>query len=255
MKILASIPKKIINFTSVNLEDFNDELKHFGDDYLGGQAIREALRSRMLTNIIPDYKSNVYDTATIDDVYISNLVNIGNDSYKGATISKNLEYLDVLKNSGINTVIDLQGYDKLEKACQEKNLDYFVYKVEDDYWQNPIFHSDDELIKKKTKELSELSLTKADFDKFLEQYKEKIQNERQEFLQGFAKLIKKMNEGHFYISCEFGEYRTPNILALNTMFNPNWSGKKTVLNNNYLSDFFNNMYKNLTEKDKIMLKN
>ena len=250
MKILSSMPVKILNFTSEKINNLSDDCRNFGNDYIDGAAIREALRSRMLSKILPDYSSDIYKNSKLQDVYIPNFADIGNNSYKGATLAMNLKYLDTLKNSGVNTVIDLEGYRALENACKEKNIDYYCYKVGNDFWQNPIFHSNSELIADKILELSKKSFTTKEFENEMILYKKEITKQRREFMDKFIDLTKKLNEGSFYISCQYGEYRTPNILALNSRFNPKWSGKKCELEDKFLADFFDNMANNLTKEDK-----
>lgn len=72
-------------------------------------------------------------------------------------------------------------------------------------------------------------------------------------MKNFIDLIDVINKDSFYIGCEFGEYRTPNILALNTFFNPHWKGKKVYPTSEFVYTKLKNMYNNLTPEDKVKL--
>lgn len=47
--------------------------------------------------------------------------------------------------------------------------------------------------------------------------------------------------------------RTSNILALNSYFNPKWSGKITYPQNEFVLKSMRNMYNNLSDIDKVHL--
>ena len=252
-----------IRFTADRKLDelYDDNLVHnFTEEdecYSHDAKIRDAIRAHMYSRFLPSYgpevgRSNAY-AETLEDLYIPNLQKISIDSYRGATLAKNIQYLEVLKKQNMKTVIDLVGYFGLEHACQANNIDYHKYPVSADYWGHPIFRTDAELRAEKMKMLSSLELSEGEYNQALKQHDYNVQFDRRIFMRDFCKLVDTINKGAFYIGCEFGEYRTPNILALNTYFNPSWSGKKTYPTSEFIYDKMKNMYLNLTEEDKVNL--
>ncbi len=263
MRIYSISPYKI-NFSSngPKFEDYRDEseLRNFAeDDGFDGhdRAVRDAIRAHMYAQFLPNYgiderKVSSY-ARTIDDVYIPNLMKIGNGSYRGSTLAKNLNLVELLPRSGVRTLIDLVGYNSLERECDKQKVQYVRYPVEADYWAHPIFKKDITLIEDYKSELLKHPMTKEEKEKDFSRFREMINLERREFMQNFIELISTMKTGHFYIACEHGEYRTPNILALNSYFNPNWMGEATKPTSEFMYANMKNMYLNMTEKEKSRL--
>ena len=219
--------------------------------------IRDAIRAHMYAQFLPAYgqevgRSNRY-AESLDDVFIPNLQKIGQNSYRGSTLAKNLQYLELLRKSNVHTVIDLVGYLGLESACKSNGVDYVRYPVSADYWANPIFMTDSELRENKEKELSKLGLSQDEYKTAMKKHEFSVIYERSLFMKNFIDLIDVINKDSFYIGCEFGEYRTPNILALNTFFNPHWKGKKVYPTSEFVYTKLKNMYNNLTPDDKVKL--
>ncbi len=225
-------------------------------DDIDSAKLRDALRERMYSQFLTydNYDKKVPDYAkTLDDVYILNLQNIGANSYKGATLANNIDYLDLLKHSNVSTVIDLAAFNNLRAECKQRNIGYYRYTVTPDFWANPIFADNQSLLCEKICELQEKALTKEEFSSELDKFKTKIMKERADFMKNFEELLSVMSQGNFYISCELGENRTPNILALNTYFNPNWHGDKIQPTRGFVKNCIKNMYNNLTVEDKAKL--
>lgn len=264
MKILPLLVNNNIRFTSDykydNLEEDNNVHNFLIDEeenYSHDSYVRDAIRAHMYSQFLPNYglgtgRSNAY-ASSIEDVYIQNLQKLDTSCYRGASLSKNLQYIPLLVKSKVYNVIDLVGYYDLEHKCKEYNIDYLRYPVSADYWANPIFRTDAELLTEKKEKLAKLGLSKAEYDKEISLYKRDIDYERKLFMKNFLTLIDTINKNNFYIGCEFGEYRTPNILALNTYFNPHWKGKKTYPTSEFVYTKMKNMYLNLTAEDKIRL--
>ena len=59
-----------------------------------------------------------------------------------------------------------------------------------------------------------------------------------------------MDQGNFYIGCEFGEIRTGNILTLFSHFNPRWEGDVVEPREEYMYNFMRNFFRNLTADAK-----
>ena len=263
MRILPLQMNKITPSFGVKLDDLYDDnqVHNFtqdDDECCSHDAkIRDAIRAHMYAQFLPAYgqevgRSNRY-AETLDDVFIPNLQKIGQNSYRGSTLAKNLQYLELLRKSNVHTVIDLVGYFGLESACKSNGVDYLRYPVSADYWANPIFMTDSELRENKEKELSKLGLSQDEFNKAMKKHEFSVIYERSVFMKNFIDLIDVINKDSFYIGCEFGEYRTPNILALNTFFNPHWKGKKVYPTSEFVYTKLKNMYNNLTPEDKVKL--
>ena len=263
MRILPLQMNKITPSFGVKLDDLYDDnqVHNFtqdDDECCSHDAkIRDAIRAHMYAQFLPAYgqevgRSNRY-AETLDDVFIPNLQKIGQNSYRGSTLAKNLQYLELLRKSNVHTVIDLVGYFGLESACKSNGVDYLRYPVSADYWANPIFMTDSELSENKEKELSKLGLSQDEFNKAMKKHEFSVIYERSVFMKNFIDLIDVINKDSFYIGCEFGEYRTPNILALNTFFNPHWKGKKVYPTSEFVYTKLKNMYNNLTPEDKVKL--
>ncbi len=246
--------------TAIKFEDYQDEneLCSFTNDCdcdCPDKKIREAIRAHIYSQFMPNYgdddKHNYSYARTIDDVFIPNLRKIGCNSYRGATLAKKPHLVELLSKSDITTVIDLVGYRTFEDACAKNNIEYFAYPVDASFWAHPIFKNDESLIH----EFKENNSLESDCieQQELDNYKEKINIERREFMDKFIKLTEVMQNGHFYISCEHGEYRTPNVLALNTYFNARWNGNFIKPTNKFLYDSMKNMYLNLTPNEKLRL--
>lgn len=260
MKIYGITPFKI-NFCSngPKFEDYQDEceLRNFAeDDGFDGhdRTVRDAIRAHMYAQFLPNYgiderKVSSY-ARTLDDVYIPNLKKIGQSSYRGSTLAKNLNIVELLPRSGVRTMIDLVGYHKLEQECNEQKVNYVKYAVEADYWAHPIFKKDVTLIEDYKHEMLKYPMTSKEKEKDFVRFKEMINLERREFMREFIEIIKTMKSGHFYIACEHGEYRTPNILALNSYFNPTWTGENTKPTSEFMYKSMKNMYLNMTDDEK-----
>ena len=254
-----------LNFKShTKFEDYTDEdeLFNFTDDYdSDDKKVRDAIREHMYANFLTRdvfvNPKNAY-ADSIKDLNIPNLEEIGENSYRGATLAKHLHAVELLKRSGVSNVIDLVGYENLEIACNDNKIQYTKYPVDNFYWANPIFDNE-----KEARENFKKGLIEATFPEHINEdipdecfeHEFKIRDieislGRRIFMDNFIDLVHKMQNGHFYISCEHGELRTPNILAMNTYFNPKWTGVKTKPTDENHYEKMKNMYLNMTENEK-----
>lgn len=263
MKILPNLfpyIKFTSNYKYDNLEE-NGAIHNYSlnDDYSFDYdaQVRDAIRAHMYSRIFPyvgkdEYKSSSY-TTSLSEMCIPNLQKIGDNCYRGSSLVYNMDAIPILKKSGVYTVIDLAGKHSLEVDCKKAGVSYFDYNVDSFYWSNPMFRRDEDLLAEKRENLSKLGLTKTEMEMELEDYKLDIDIARRQFMRKFFELVSEINYGSFYICCDCGEYRTPNILALNTFFNPRWRGVKTYPTNDFIYDKIRVMYENLSEKDKFRL--
>lgn len=205
----------------------DDELSYWGDD------VRHSMRNKIYgdvfgTNIKKETTNETKLAEKLDDVYILNFHNIGNSSYSGESLVHNPEYFDLLKKSGVKRVIDLVDKPELRDLCEKYNIDYYFYDMNLDYGKLPIFSN-----------MSNSECTNL------------VKKENTQFIKGLKKLIDVVNQGNFYMSCEYG-YRTMNCLSLVTLFNPNWNGAKIDPTKEF-TQRIGNMFKNLTDEHKQIL--
>lgn len=247
---------KVSDFKGLWTDEYDGYFGDDGDPY--GSSARDIMRERLYANVgIPSVSEKTLKSNplafTLNDVHIQNFRVLGNSSYSGECLMHHPDYLKLLIPSGVIRVIDLRDKKGLKEACEENNVEYYSYSTAWGYGGQSIFKKDKDLIKEETDKLAKLGLTKKEFDENIERYKSQIQDERTEYVRKLAKLIDVVNEGHFYMSCEYGEYRTVNCLALVSAFNPDWRGAKIAPNSEYV-DKIKNMYENLTPEHKKILK-
>ncbi len=235
-----------------NVHDFylDPEERCFNNDAKVRDALRAHIYSRIFPQVWQEVDSSMIGATSLDDAYIPNLQKIGENAYRGASLARYKNCIPLLRKSGVFSVIDLAGNPYLKKACDNENLDYYGFDVECGFWSNPMFKDDKELLTNKKKELNKLGLSQSEIEIELENYKSDIEIGRKNFMIRFKKLIDKMNKGAFYICCDCGDYRTPNVLALNTFFNPKWGGIRTYPTDVYMYDLIKNMYNNLSMENK-----
>ena len=142
-----------------------------------------------------------------------------NNIYRGQTLVEKPDYLEVIKQKGIKTIVDLVGYGKTyENAAKNAGLDYFVFNIYKNWW---------------------------DVSDITPKIKDKL-----------VQFFKKMQEGNIYIGCQHGSNDTDVAFILNDFFNPVLEGKaKTKIKPND-SDFpvkLNTIYDLLTKEDKKLL--
>lgn len=218
---------------------------------------REKMRAHMLEGFmgtgVEESDCIVRYAGCLEDTNIPNLQNIAPGCYRGASLAKFPNYFHLLNASGVENVIDLVADEKLKNLCAENNINYYSYPVEFEYWGNSIFKTDAELLEGKKQELNKKGAQLTEYMMELEQFINYINYERENFIKKFIDLTKVINKKSFYICCEQGEYRTPNILALNTFFNPQWSGKCIYPTNPFIYEKFIKMYENLTANNKKIL--
>lgn len=236
----------------------NENVVHSFTQYSDYETlIRERMRRNILGRCMPlenTINPALYGmTRNIEDLNIRNLQKIDSNCYRGSLFPAHENCFKILKQTGISTIIDLSGNNYLKESCGKNNINYYGYNIPENYWGNPIFKTNEELLESKEIEWKNQSLTEAEKDLEKTSFLNDINNQRNNYIADFKKLIDVINGKSFYICCEEGEYRTPNILALNTFFNPRWSGRKIYPTNDFIYTKIINMFKNLTQEHKDIL--
>lgn len=202
-----------------------DEKKQKGDQFLPTQY------SSSLENL---------DIARIKNIGISNFRLVDSQTVRGVTLAnQKTSILKELKESGINTIIDLrtEGDENSIYAanCRENGLDYFNFKLKINM---PIFNP--------------LHATKLS--------KDERTVEKEKFLKILPNFFEKMNSGKNYIACLLGLHRTDLAISLNYLLNPiepttppslshMFYDNETNFTNKYVGAI-KNLMRNLTDEDK-----
>lgn len=174
-------------------------------------------------------KPRKVDYKTMMSLPVYNVHPIGNNSYRGATLSDNPKSLKTLKESGIKTVIDLAGYDSsYEEAVTSAGLDFlrFDMKRSDSWFQNIWHHS---------------------------VFNNEVGRNDRKFIDDFVKFIQTMQKGYCYIGCEFGTKDTSDALLLYDIFSPKANNKEIDVDSLYMFDNLRVLYSKLTDKDKKLM--
>lgn len=184
------------------------------------------------------------DIARLKQLGIKNFRLIDSNSIRGVTLANQKNtILKELKESGINTIIDLrkEGSDdsKYAKACRENGLNYFNFKIKINM---PIFNAPF---------VSNLS-------------SEERQKENNEFVSKLPEFFRLLDEGKFYMACLLGLHRTDLALVMNYLINPKEPKMPPILSHMYKKDeidFTNkyigavkNLLKNITSEQKKFLR-
>ena len=259
MRILPITRTNII-FKSKN-DDFLDNLEKENQihSFVQYNDINSRTRESIRRHILGDYffrttnEDNNRYIETIEDLYIPNLQKINTNCYRGSSLLPYSNNFDILRKSGIISIIDLHGSDALKECCLNNDINYFHYLINIDYWANPIFETNETLLNKQKNWLTPDITTEEEINNKKLKYIESIENQRNIFIINLKKLIDTINQKNFYICCECGEYRTPYVLALNTFFNPKWNGKEIFPTNLFIYEKIITMYKNLTKQHKDIL--
>lgn len=254
-------PVSFSSYKDKDIRNFNEmSVKGSDCNVKDNNVIRGYMSADTITKNVVINSKNAF-TGNIEDLNIHNLMSIGESSYRGSTLANNLCAVELLKNSDVTTVVDLVGYKNLEKECNKNNIRYIKYPVESDYWSNPIFENEVESKEKFKKNLinryypgmAEEDIPEDFLTHELRIRRSDVNWSRRMFMEDFINLINVIQDGHFYIGCEYGEFRTPNILAMNTYFNPKWTGVKTQPTDETFKEKMKNMYVNMVEDEKEML--
>lgn len=183
------------------------------------------------------------DIARIKALNISHFRLIDSNSIRGVTLANQKpEILKELKESGIETIIDLRAEANTDsdyaQKCYENGLDYFNFKLKVNM---PIF----------TPPLaSKLSMEERNL-------------ENKNFLENLPKFFELMDRGKYYMACLLGLHRTDLAVVLNYLINPNEPKAPPILSHMYLKDETNftnkyigamkNLYKNINSNERQLL--
>lgn len=203
-------------------------------------------------------KESLLNNEAIENLSLMNLALVSKKLgvYRGQTLNGNFYALNVLKQAGIERIVDLAGYEGLEETCEKMGLEYLYYSTPSYYFIQGQMFKTEEICKNDAKHQTLLfNYTKEDAEAAINRSVERWHKYLDKEINDFIKFIQTMQKGNLYIGCEFGTYTTENALMLNAHFNPLFlRGQKFISTyNRVLTPKLINLYKNLTIEHKQLL--
>lgn len=180
------------------------------------------------------------DIVRIKNLNISHFRLVDSNSVRGVTLAKQpTRILKELKNSGINTIVDLRQEtsetSQYAQDCINNGLNYFNFKLK---LNMPIFNNQ-----------FSTHMSSKEVAQFNMQFKDNL-----------VKFFEIMNKGRYYISCLLGLHRTDLAMCMNYLLNPREPESPPLLSHMYIdgeTNFTNkyigaikNLYKNLSAEDR-----
>ena len=233
----------------------NGRLEEFEINKLISGLLGKKVDKYSLSKILAVKNKNVVsvDEATMENLPLYNVTKImTTESYRGSSPAERLSSLHILKNAGIQRIVDLAGYEYLESHCKKLGLEYYNFDIDFNIWSNAIFKNKNEIIKRQNRMGELFGYSKEEIKLAREKAVSNWEENKQKFLEKFIPFIKIMQKDNVYIGCEFGTYTTDNALLLNHFFNPKAQRTKNCItssNRHQLSKLIN-LFNNLTENHK-----
>lgn len=192
-------------------------------------------------------KPKKVDFKSVLGLPVYNVCCVGEKSFRGQTLADNYECLDVLKESGIERVVDLLGYSDYKEAVEKRGLEYFSFRMDDFIWQNHAFKTLDRV--KSTAKSEIIAYEIENPDEYMERSILTHERQKRKFIDKFVNFINFMQKDYFYIGCEYGKYKTDDALLLNSVFNPKFATDNFNVDGFKYEDL-RNLYNNLEPEDK-----
>ena len=200
-------------------------------------------------------KPKSVDYESVFGLPVVNIADIGNNSYRGATLAHIPKCLETLKKSGIEQIIDLGGYKDYKENTEKAGLKYFEFDMkrteEMGFWKHPAFIEKDDYRRNIIKYCAEKKMpSHVDF------YENKMNNYEKKqriFIEKFTQLIALLQRGFCYIGCEYGTYDTNDAMLLNKFFNPKAEPKDFNLTDLYKIQNIRHLFNLLNNQDKFLM--
>lgn len=196
------------------------------------------------------------DYQTVTGIPVYNIRPFGEDSYRGQTLEEKPEYLSVLKEAGIERVVDLVGYTYFPEQVEEAGLEYHSFQIGEDFWKNPVFSDKSTyLAMEKRFAANVMELKDDELEEHMKRQSKNYDRKVRSFInEEFIPFIQTMQQGYVYIGCEYGKYKTDDALILNSYFNPKAPQNFKYVRYDAQINHIKNLYNNLTDEDKKRLR-
>lgn len=196
-----------------------DEKMPYYSIYVKEPRLEEYELNKMLTFFVNRPKK--IDGDIMSELPLSNLHNISNSSrykpniWRGSTLYEAPDWvLDKLKEAGIKTIIDLEGFRKhYKKRIKDAGFEYVGFSISSMKYGNVPEFKKEELLK----------------------------------------FIKTMQKEYIYMGCECGTYKTDAAIRLNNLFNPKVKGYCKIYSPEmieYIPQVADEIYLTMTPDDK-----
>lgn len=226
-------------------QDFENRVLPFFEIYSQGRLSDYEL-NKLLNSLKPKKTAHSFK---IDNLDVFNLKPLSKKkhSYRGSTLL--YERMENVKNSGINTIIDIANFSALGKAAIEAGLSYIDFEVPEDFSLHPAFVDEQTFLFSEIITHDDLSGT--DYEILKEKIKKQYREKSREFVEKFKRFINEMKKDNFYIGCDFGTYQTDKAMLINYFFNSTSEKDepKPALIEKYWDNIYE-LYKKLTPQDK-----
>jgi hypothetical protein len=198
----------------------------FNDIYENEPRLEEYSLEKLLSTFRNKPKKVDNEKLKSIDLPIRNI--LGTNSYRGETLVDKPDYIiQNLKEAGIRTIVDLNGYGSRYKEKVERNgLNFHDFYMDYNYW---------------------FDYSESKFSK------EKTSVEARDVIEKLIKFIKVMQDDYVYIACEYGSYKTDDAIILNNFFNAKNQRHPNYTRRYFQIDCIKKYYEWLTDTDKIKL--
>lgn len=233
--------------------------EHYNSWAMPYQSIYESekrLEEFELKQLLSAYNKKCVNSSLIKNLPLRNVEKISETSYRGSSAIRNLDSLKILKQAGIQRIIDLAGFKGLNEACNKEGLEYFNYSIEENvnyFFKDSLFKSKDEIISENIDLYKNIyncpsNIVENEINSSLKYQRKRVEQ--------FVDFISTLQKEYAYIGCEYGLTRTDIALALSSLFNPKHDFKRNdALMYNYDDVIMNaeKLYHNLTSEDKLKM--
>ena len=238
------MPYYEIHSTNGRMEDY--ELGKLLSGLLGQKVDKYTLK-QILTKKADLVSFKEIDSNIMQKLPLYNVTHIGGtNSYRGSA-PKNTGILSLMKQAGIERVVDLAGFDSIEEDCAKLGLEYLYYPIENNFFTKSAFKTR-QGIESEIKKMGQLfQWSSCETNKNIAGRLKYWEKNLSDFMESFIPFIQTMQKDNVYIGCEFGTYTTDTALFMNHFFNP--KAQKTpscsTAYNKYYGKVLINLFNNL----------
>ena len=223
----------------------DDRVLYNVDYFLKEGRKSEFEEKKMIDNLTK--KPKVFDQNSIRGIAFNvDVLDYDKNIYRGSCLNGDVESLKKLKKAGVETVIDFANYPGYKQDCEKANLKYQAFYIDNRFWKQPMFldknyYMDDITMYMTPREIEE----SADY---LKQKEKDFDIKARQGIDSFVDFVCAFQKGNCYLGCEYGQFRTDEILTLEMLFDPQRDDESAPLHDIYL--YALELYPKLTAEDK-----
>lgn len=202
-------------------------------------------------SLLDIYERKFYHKPELKKISAHPFCQVGENCYRGHTLTGCPDKLAKLKKYGVERVIDLAGYPGYEDECGKNGLDYFAFPLKENIGDEAAYFNQEAYMKNGVIERRCYRLPEKEIQDFIQSAGKIHSESSREFIGKLIDFIHVLNEGNFYIACQFGHDRTNRALVMNSVFNPQY---KNFIDTEPLQPenigYMRNLYNKLADEDK-----